>query len=145
MAGKNNAEMPVNMLMIQIIIVLFLSLTFLVMPSIYAAFALLVAITAQFTVVMWIMVFAAAIRLRFTQPDAHRVFYVGKRNTNWLLVSMSCMAIFMCVCGFILGLFPPSFSHVKNVFQYTMILVIADIVIISIPLIWIWLHRKRLI
>lgn len=35
------------------------------MPSIYAAFALLVAITAQFTVVMWIMVFAAAIRLRF--------------------------------------------------------------------------------
>lgn len=145
MAGKNKSGMPVNMLVIQIIIVVFLSLTFLVMPSIYAAFALLVAITAQFTVVMWIMVFAAAIRLRFTKPDAHRVFYVGKRNSNWLLVSMSCVAMFMCVLGFILGLFPPNFSHVKNVFQYTMILATADVVIIAIPLIWIWFHRKKLI
>lgn len=94
---------------------------------------------------MWIMVFAAAIRLRFTQPDTHRVFHVGKRNSNWLLVTMSLVAIFMCMLGFILGLFPPSFSHVKNVFQYTMILVVADIIIIAIPLIWIWLHRKRIL
>lgn len=50
---------------------------------------------------------------------------------------MSLVAIFMCMLGFILGLFPPSFSHVKNVFQYTMILVVADIIIIAIPLIWI--------
>ena len=144
MVGINKAGMPINMLTIQIIIVIFLSLTFLVMPSIYAAFALLVAITSQFTVVMWIMVFAAAIRMRFTKPDAHRVFYVGKRGTNWLLVSMSCVAMFMCMLGFVLGLFPPSFSHVKNVFQYTMILVTSDVVIVAIPLIWIWLHRKRL-
>ena len=145
MAGKNKFGMPVNMLVIQIFIVLVLSSTFLIMPSIYAAFAMLVAITSQFTVVMWIMVFVSAIRLRFTKPDASRVFYVGERNTNWLLVSMSCVAIFMCICGFVLGLFPPSFSHVKNVFQYTVILAIADLVIIAIPLIWIWLHRKRLI
>ncbi|APA83699.1 APC family permease [Francisella tularensis] len=145
MAGKNRFGMPVNMLVIQILIVLVLSSVFLVMPSVYAAFALLIAITSQFTVVMWIMVFAAAIRLRFTQPDTHRVFHVGKRNSNWLLVTMSLVAIFMCMLGFILGLFPPSFSHVKNVFQYTMILVVADIIIIAIPLIWIWLHRKRIL
>jgi len=34
---------------------------------------------------MWIMVFAAAIRLRFTKPDAHRIFHVDKRGTKWLL------------------------------------------------------------
>lgn len=145
MAGKNKYGMPVNMLMIQILIVIVLSSVFLIMPSVYAAFALLVAITSQFTVVMWIMVFIAAIRLRFTKPDTHRVFYVGKRNTNWLLVTMSLVAIFMCMLGFILGMFPPAFSHVKNVFQYTMILVGADIVIIAIPLVWIWLHRKRIL
>lgn len=145
MAGKNKYGMPVNMLIIQILIVVVLSSVFLIMPSVYAAFALLVAITSQFTVVMWIMVFASAIRLRFTKPDTHRVFYVGKRNTNWLLVTMSLVAIFMCMLGFILGMFPPSFSHVKNVIQYTMILVVADIIIIAIPLAWIWLHRKRIL
>ena len=143
MAGKNKYGMPVNMLIIQILIVVVLSSVFLIMPSVYAAFALLVAITSQFTVVMWIMVFASAIRLRFTKPDTHRVFYVGRRNTNWLLVTMSLVAIFMCMLGFILGMFPPSFSHVKNVIQYTMILVVADIIIIAIPLAWIWLHRKE--
>jgi len=145
MAGKNKYGMPVNMLMIQVLIVVVLSTTFLIMPSVYAAFALLVAITSQFTVVMWVMVFASAIRLRFTQPDTHRVFYVGKRNTNWLLITMSLVAIFMCMLGFILGMFPPTFSHVKNVFQYSMILVVADIIIIAIPLMWIWLHRKRIL
>jgi amino acid transporter len=145
MAGKNKAGMPVNMLVIQIFIVLILSLSFLVMPSVYAAFAMLVAITSQFTVVMWVMIFVAAIRLRFTKPDAHRVFYVGKRNSNWLLVTMSLVAIFMCVLGFVLGLFPPAFSHVKDVFQYTMILIVADVIIIAIPLVWIWLHRKRIL
>ena len=145
MAGKNKAGMPVKMLVIQIFIVLILSLSFLVMPSVYAAFAMLVAITSQFTVVMWVMIFVAAIRLRFTKPDAHRVFYVGKRNSNWLLVTMSLVAIFMCVLGFVLGLFPPAFSHVKDVFQYTMILIVADVIIIAIPLVWIWLHRKRIL
>ncbi|GAB4224593.1 MAG: APC family permease [Francisella sp.] len=145
MAGKNRFGMPVNMLVIQICIVFVLSLTFLIMPSVYAAFALLIAITSQFTVVMWIMVFISAIRLRFTQPNTYRYFYVGKRNSNWLLITMSIVAIFMCISGFILGLFPPAFSHITDIYQYTKILVIADIIIISIPLIWIWLHRKKIL
>ncbi|RUS69539.1 hypothetical protein EGW08_022703, partial [Elysia chlorotica] len=72
MAGKNKSGMPVNMLVIQIAIVIVLSSLFLIMPSVYAAFALLVAITSQFTVIMWIMIFVSAIRLRFSKPDAHR-------------------------------------------------------------------------
>lgn len=41
MAGKNRFGMPVNMLVIQILIVLVLSSVFLVMPSVYAAFCLI--------------------------------------------------------------------------------------------------------
>lgn len=88
MAGKNKFGMSVNMLLIQVLIVVVLSSVFLIMPSVYAAFGLLIAITSQFTVVMWIMVFIAAIRLRFTRPDTHRVFHLGKRNSNWLLINM---------------------------------------------------------
>jgi amino acid transporter len=145
MAGKNRFNMPVNMLGIQVCIVIVLSTAFLIMPSVYAAFALLVAITSQFTVVAWIMVFVAAIRLRFTQPDTHRVFYIGKRGSNWLLVTISVVAIFMCGLGFILGFFPPGFSHVTDILRYTSILVVVDIIIIAIPLLWIWLHRKRIV
>ncbi|MDE4994691.1 amino acid transporter, partial [Francisella tularensis subsp. holarctica] len=50
--------------------------------------------------------------------------------------TMSLVAIFMCFLCFIIVLFTRSFSNVKNVFQFTMLLVVADIIIIAIPLIW---------
>ena len=143
MAGQNKAGMPVNMLMIQVFVGMVLSSVFLVMPSIYSAFALLIALTSQFTVLMWSMVFISAIRLRYTQSDRERIFHIGPRGKNWVLILVVVMAVTACALGFVSGLFPPGFSRVKSIGWYIMLIAIADIIIILIPLSWVWLHHRR--
>ncbi len=143
---KNASGMPVNMLLIQVCIGSILSLAFLLMPSIVSAFALLIALTSQFTVLMWIMILVSAIRLRYTKRDADRSFRVGgKRKGNAILILMASLAIIACLLGFVAGLFPPAFSHIKSMGWYIIIMVLADAVIIAIPLVWIYFsHRKQL-
>ena len=140
--GQNKAGMPVNMLMIQLFVGMFLSLLFLVMPSVYAAFALIIALTSQFTILMWAMVFISAIRLRYKSPNQLRLFHVGPRGKNWLLVLLSIMAIFACGLGFIAGLFPPGFTGIKSIGWYVLLMIIADAIIILIPVIWVWLYHR---
>ncbi|MDC0534435.1 APC family permease [Francisellaceae bacterium] len=138
----NKNSMPIAVLLIQGIIGTLLSFVFLFMPSIQSAFAMLVALTSQFTVFVWIMVFASAIKLRYIQPDAHRVFRVGIQG-NAKLISVCVIGIFACGCGFFLGLFPPGFSHIQSISTYIIAMIVADIIIISIPLIWLYFHRHN--
>jgi amino acid transporter len=142
LSGQNKSGMPVNMLIIQVLIGMALSSLFLIMPSIYSAFALLIALTSQFTVLMWAMVFISALRLRYTRPNQKRVFHIGPRGKNWLLIIVVIIAFCACGIGFVSGLFPPGFSQVKSMGWYIMLVVSADVVIIIIPLLWVWFHHK---
>ena len=142
-SGINRNGMPVNMLLIQVCIGTVITLVFLVMPSIYSAFALLIALTAQFTVLMWVMVFISAIRLRYIAPGYPRIFHVGARGSNFTLIMMVSFAIMSCLLGFISGLFPPAFSKVQTIWWYIILVLIADIIIISIPLLWVFIYKKR--
>jgi amino acid transporter len=135
-AKMNKHGMPTVVLLIQAVICSFLAILFLLMPSIEAAFAMIIALTGQFTVMMWILVFISAIRLRYTAKDMERPFRVGKTG-NVAIIIWSSLGIIACSCGFIFGLFPPKFSHVQNIFSYITLMVIADIIIIVIPFIYI--------
>jgi amino acid transporter len=141
-SGKNKNGMPINMLLIQVCVGTVITLAFLVMPSIYAAFALLIALTAQFTVLMWIMVFVSAVRLRYIAPDYPRVFYVGSRGSNCGLIVMVSLAIIACLLGFVSGIFPPAFSKVQTIWWYIILVIMADIIIISIPLLWVFFYKQ---
>ncbi len=110
------------------------------MPTIQSAFALLIALTSQFTVFMWILVFAAAMRLRYKEPHIERIFHVGANN-NLLLNTICIFGILACLSGIFLGIFPPAFSHIQNIYAYVTTIVIADIIIILIPFLWIWLRK----
>ncbi len=138
----NKNTMPIAVLWVQGIIGTLLSFVFLFMPSIQSAFAMLVALTSQFTVFVWVMVFASAIKLRYLQPEATRLFRVGIKG-NSLLIMICTIGIIACACGFFLGLFPPGFSHIQSIGWYIGIMLIADVIIISIPLIWLYFHRHK--
>ncbi|WP_119343979.1 APC family permease [Facilibium subflavum] len=142
LAKKNKNQMPVNVLLIQGIFGSLLSFVFLFMPTIQSAFAMLIALTSQFTVFMWIMVFASAIYLRFKQPNRQRVFRIGKKG-NKALIFICSLGILACLCGLILGIFPPGFSHIQNITAYISIMLIADSIIILLPLIWIYVHKHQ--
>jgi amino acid transporter len=57
--------MPKRLLLTQAIIVTCMSLVFILMPSVSSAFWILSAIVAQLYLIMYILLFAAAIKLRY--------------------------------------------------------------------------------
>ena len=146
-AKKNKNGMPVNTLLIQLVIGMLITLFFLEMPTIYSAYALLIALTSQFTVLMWVMVFMSVIRLRYKMPNLYRPFYIGsrKKSGNLFLIIIVSLAIVSCILGFIAGMFPPSFSKVTNISWYIMLVISVDIVIILIPIIWISVFKKAIL
>lgn len=142
-AKTNRVGMPVAVLIAQAIIASILATLFLILPTIQAAFAMILALTSQFTVMMFILIFAAAIRLRFTESAAVRPFRVGKNGGNLALVFWAGLGIVACACAFFLGLFPPQFSHVQKISQYVTLMVIADLIIIAIPFLYIIFKQRR--
>ncbi|MDF2691606.1 MAG: amino acid permease family protein, partial [Gammaproteobacteria bacterium] len=75
-AKLNRFGMPSNILLLQGVIGTLLACVFLFMPSLKSAFWTLVAWTSQFTVLMYILVFSSAIKLRYSQPNLERPYCI---------------------------------------------------------------------
>ena len=66
--------MQINILIIQGCIVTLLSSLYIVMNDVSVAFFLLSALTVGLYLLMYMMMYAAGIRLRYTQPDLIRSY-----------------------------------------------------------------------
>lgn len=135
----NKHGVPVNLLLFQGIIVSIASLVLLELPSISAAFWMLSAMSAQIYLVMYILMFIAAIRLRYVKPNVPRAYKVPfEKRGIWLFAIMGIMA-----CGFVilLGFFPPTQLDVGNLLFYELFLTLGLVIMAAIPLI-IFAFRK---
>jgi len=91
--NKNNVQ--VHILLVQGGIVSLLALLPLLIKM-TDAYVLLMSMAAELYLVMYIMMFAAAIRLRYTQPDVHRAYRVpGPNAVMWFVCLIAiCGALF---------------------------------------------------
>jgi amino acid transporter len=106
----NKRHVPVALLVFQGILGTLFALMFLFVPSINTSYWMLTALTTQILVMMYIMIFAAAIGLRYTQPDVTRAYKIpGGKIGIWLVAGMG---IFGSAFALIIGFVPPSgISH----------------------------------
>lgn len=102
----NRCGMPVSILHAQALIVTCLSLVFLFMPSVNSSYWILVALAAILYMGMYILMFIAAIRLRYTQPHVKRPYKVPGGNLGMWVVSG--IGLVGALFGFVIGFFPPS-------------------------------------
>ena len=68
--------MQVSILIVQGVIVTILALTYFVMADVSVAFFLLSAVTITLYLIMYMLMYAAAIRLRYSQPGLKRRYRV---------------------------------------------------------------------
>jgi putative glutamate/gamma-aminobutyrate antiporter len=102
----NKRHVPVAILVAQGILGSLFALVFLFVPSVNTSYWMLSALTTQILVLMYIMVFAAALRLRYTQPDAPRPYRVpGGKAGIWLIAGMGLAG---SAFGLVIGFIPPS-------------------------------------
>ncbi len=102
---KNRYEVPVGTLLVQASIGSLLASAFMLMPNIQSAYWIVTVLSAQFALLMYILIFLAAIRLRITQPHLLRPYRVP--GGAWGIWVIGGLGILSCLGAFILGFVPP--------------------------------------
>jgi putative glutamate/gamma-aminobutyrate antiporter len=128
-----------NILLVQGGIVTLLSLLFVVMPSVQSFYQILSQLTILLYLIMYMLMFAAAIVLRYKMKDAPRPFRLGKGNAlMWFLGALGFLGSLL---AFVLSFIPPGqIATGSNTVWYT-VLIAGCAVMVVIPLI-IYAMRK---
>lgn len=136
----NKHNMPTTILILQGIIVTILSFVFVMMPDVSASFWILTALTAQLYLIMYVMMFASAIKLRYSQPKVKPTFRIPGGNIGlWIIAGVGILA---SVSGILLGFLPPSQEQTGSLEFYEGFLGIGILLVIAIPLV-IYNFRKK--
>ena len=135
----NTSGVQRNILLIQGGIVTLLSLLFVVMPSVQSFYQILSQLTILLYLIMYMLMFAAAIVLRYKMKDAERPFRLGKGNG--LMWFLGAMGFGGSLLAFVLSFIPPGQINTGNDTVWYSVLIIGCIVMVVIPFI-IYAMRK---
>ncbi len=96
----NKKDMPTGILLIQAILVSFLCLVFLFMPSINSSYWILLALSTILYQIMYVLMFVSAIVLRYKKPNVERGFRIPFGNVGMWIVCIlgsigSCFGLFI--------------------------------------------------
>ncbi|MES2344977.1 MAG: APC family permease [Chlamydiota bacterium] len=128
----NKRDVPVNLLLLQAIIVTAASCVFLYMPTLSSSYWILSALSAQSYLVMYILMFISAIRLCYTKPHVPRAYKVPfAKKGMWFFASLGILASILAI---IIGFVPPTQLVTGSLIFYDSFLVIGLLIMIGIPL-----------
>lgn len=130
----NKLGVQSNILIIQGVIVTILSLLFVVMPSVQSFYQILSQMTVLLYLIMYLLMFAAAIYLRYIMKDTPRSFRIGKSGNGlmWLVAGVGFLG---SLIAFILSFIPPGQIAIGNKTVWFSVMIIGCIVFVAIPFI----------
>lgn len=129
---KNKNDITVNMLILQGILITFWGAVYALAPGgVNSSFWMLFALTTTVYIVMYLLMYAAAIRLRYTRPDVPRAFKIpGRKAGMWLVGGFGFL---MMTILFIVAMLPP--TQISEGGGYVAFMIIGTVVVAAIPLI----------
>ncbi|MBI2743302.1 MAG: amino acid permease [Chlamydiales bacterium] len=102
----NSHGMPTTLLLCQGAIVSILSLLFILLPTVNSAYWILTVLVSLLYLIMYFLMFAAAIKLRYKRPEVERSYRVPGGNVGmWIVAGIG---ILSSVFSFTVGFFPPT-------------------------------------
>lgn len=132
----NSKGMPTNMMIVQAIIVTFWAAVFVLLPGgVNSSFWILLSLTTLVYIVMYFFMYAALIKLRYSDPDRERPFKIpGGKLGVWIVGGWGFIAMILL---FIVALFPPSQIAGSGLTtpEYVAILLIGTVIVTIIPII----------
>lgn len=125
----NKYGMGISLMLVQAVIVTILSITFVIMPSVQAAFQILSQLTVLLYLIMYILMFAGGIYLRRAQPDIKRPYKVSG------MYFWGGLGLLGSLLAFFLSFIPPSQISIGSPTTYVLFLIGLVILFVVIPLI----------
>ena len=136
----NKIGVQKNILIIQGCIVTLLSLLFVVMPSVQSFYQMLSQLTVLLYLIMYMLMFTAAIALRYRMPKAERPFAIG-RKSNGLIWIVAGIGFLGALLAFVLSFIPPSQINTGSNTVWFTVLILGCVIFVAIPLL-IYAMRK---
>ena len=128
---KNNHGVSVNILLIQAVIVTFISSLFLLISSVNAFYWFLLAISTELYMLMYILMFLSAIHLRNSIP--------AQRG---LLFAMILLGLFGTTLITIVSFIPPPHVELAQGAKYALLIGISNVVAI-LPVVFFFRYKKK--
>lgn len=121
----NRHQMPAHILFFQGIVYSVLLCTHLLFPNINSSYWILSALTAQFALLYYILLFCAAIKL-LRQTTRH----LGHKILQIVLPVLACM---ICLFGIVIGFLPPEQIPFGSILQYEIIMLTCFVLMGFVP------------
>ncbi len=132
LAKTNRNGVQISILIVQGLIVTVLALAYFVMADVSVAFFLLSAMTITLYLIMYMLMYAAAIRLRYSQPDLKRSYQVpGGTIGMWCVAGVGFAGV---TFAFLVGFFPPTQLPVGSPALYVGLVVGGTVLFTGLPL-----------
>ncbi|MFI3294706.1 MAG: amino acid permease [Rikenellaceae bacterium] len=141
MQKTNKSGVQKNILFLQGAIVTLLGILFVVMPSVQTFYQILSQLTVLLYLIMYMLMFASAIVLRYKLPKSERPFAIGKRG-NMLMWVVAGLGFLGSLLAFILSFIMPSiFEGEISGSLWFGVLIVGALIVLTTPLI-IYARRK---
>lgn len=133
----NKHGAPVVILVTQGIIFTGLSSVFILLDSINAAYWILSDLCAQMALIVYVFMFSAAIKLRYTRPEQSGAYKIpGGKVGMWFVAGIGLLC---CVSAILIGFIPPTQIPVGNTLFFQAFLMGGLIIFALIP----WLLARK--
>lgn len=132
MAKVNRKGVQSTILILQAVVVSLLAGLYFFMTDVSVAFFVLSAMTATLYLVMYILMYAAAIRLRLTRPDLPRSYRIPGGTPG--MCAVAGLGLAGVVFSLVVGFFPPSNLPVGNPALYVGLVSGGLVVFVGMPL-----------
>jgi amino acid transporter len=128
----NGRDVPVRLLIFQAALVSLLSLAFILFPTVNSAYWILSVITAQLALIVYIILFIAALKLHYQKGEVQRSFRIpGKKLGIWLVCGAGVLTSLAVI---LFGFIPPSHVPFHSVLFYELLLIFSMVICSTIPL-----------
>jgi len=141
LSHTNRQGAPQALLFYQAIIVSLLCSIYLFMPAINGAYWFLTALAVQLYMLMYIIMFIAAIYLRYKHPQQTRPFRIPGNHHLGMWFTAGCGLIGSSI-AFIVSYIPPSHIPIGPHSQYKYMLIFGFLMMLSPPILVGLLHNK---
>jgi len=135
----NKHGAPTKLLLAQAVIVTIISLFYLLLPSVNAVYWLFTALASQIYMVMYVLMFVAAIILRKKKVERKRGFMIPGGIPGLCVVAV--LGLIGSIFTFFIGFFPPSDVGIVSPMRYELLIWLGLILMAVVP--WIWIARKK--
>ncbi len=138
---KNRHGVPIAILFSQGIIFTILCGIFILMPTVTSSFWVLSNITSILALLVYVVMFLAAIKLRYKRPEVSRAFRIPGGTIG--LWSTCLVGLASCLFTIGVGFLPPSQIAIGSVLTYEWIMILGVIVSCALPFIIYRAHQSR--